>query len=457
MTFMRIFLTRYFYVLAIGLGLLSLLGFLQVLALAKAAVLVAHSQVSGLMLVVIEYLGLVTCMTGVRSFCVYATQLWELSANESFVLEAAAEMEGRTEWYADLNARNQRAGTLSGNGLETVSSTVGFISQYLQQFMSLLGVTFGIAIAMSSTIFIATFASLTLSSIAAYLYQPVIATIVAKREQVRINIRQSVLKCWPNVTTGNSITSRRWRMEFSQIFRSFRQSSMEFVRSSIFIQTLLAILVVAPYLAYMHFLLTRSSIADVLIAFVSLLPRIQELISSSIKMVAMSVSFGALLAQFKTIVTAIRLPVVAEPIDRISWGKISFWVDDQPAIINAVDTLSELLKTHAGVRVCIQGQNGSGKSTLLLGLKHRLGPSAFYYENSDALLAGDRCSEMSKGQRARSQLMDILRESEVRILLLDEWTAHLDRVVIAELEEALSTSLRGGVSIVEVRHHVAVA
>ena len=452
MRFTKIFRTKCLYVLAACLFVLSVFGFLQVLVLARAAELISDRNSSELLVAIFTYLSLVIFSAVFRAFCAYTSQLWELSANRAFVLCAAMELNGRTEWYADADAQGKRMGTISGNGLESVSGAITFFSQYLQQVMSLIGVAIGIGVAMSTSIFFATGASVVLSVLAAYVCQPTISKVVNEREESRIEVRKIILKMWINVTAGNDITKNRWEENFCNAFQSFKRLSLRFVALSAAIQFMLGFVVVFPYFIYAIYVLRGGSLFDMLIVFITLLPRMQELIGSSVKMVSMSVSFGALVSQLGAIKKAIKLPHIDKPFTRIEWKNIHITVNNNHFMFNNKEELFDFIFCHPGTRICIRGHNGSGKSTILLYLKKRFGGDAFYYENSDMLLAGNVTSQISKGQRARKQLIDITNVTKARILLLDEWTAHLDSKVTAEMDEILDCRGKRGTTIVEVRH-----
>lgn len=112
-------------------------------------------------------------------------------------------------------------------------------------------------------------------------------------------------------------------------------------------------------------------------------------------------------------------------------------------------TVRELLDglPNARGRFLISGRNGSGKSSLLRALKAR---------SEDAVLLGPNIlleHEDAAGSTGERQLraIDSLIAQGVRILMLDEWDANLDRANMETLDRRLDAHAKASL-VVEIRH-----
>lgn len=105
-------------------------------------------------------------------------------------------------------------------------------------------------------------------------------------------------------------------------------------------------------------------------------------------------------------------------------------------------------------RITLIGQNGVGKSSLLLQLKEQFGNNAYYLPAKHSLFFANAMSHQgSSGQQLLSQVDELTKitSDDIKVLLLDEWDAHLDRKNMAMIDEKL-IKLANQFLIIEIRH-----
>ena len=104
-------------------------------------------------------------------------------------------------------------------------------------------------------------------------------------------------------------------------------------------------------------------------------------------------------------------------------------------------------------RITLIGQNGVGKSSLLLQLKEQFGNNAYYLPAKHSLFFANAMSHQgSSGQQLIRQLSELKSElSDIQVLLLDEWDAHLDRKNMAMIGDWLN-HWADDLLIIDVRH-----
>ncbi|UXZ05245.1 ATP-binding cassette domain-containing protein [Moraxella nasicaprae] len=105
-------------------------------------------------------------------------------------------------------------------------------------------------------------------------------------------------------------------------------------------------------------------------------------------------------------------------------------------------------------RMTLIGQNGVGKSSLLLQLKEHFGDKAYYLPAKHSLCFANTMSyQGSSGQQLLSQLDELSKvaSDDIKVLLLDEWDAHLDKNNMAMVDEKL-IKLANQFLVIEIRH-----
>ncbi len=453
LNYRRVFLTRQCLYFACLIAISVWPSYAQVRVLGEIGDVIALKRFGDVEIRFVLYLCLLGLGSLVRAACGMVGQVWEATAIRAFIAEASATIYNRPEWQASKEARQACTAIIAGNGMEAVFGTVGFATQFLQQLAALLGIISGIAVVLSTQVVLYVAAGVAAGGAIAYGCNPLIARAVRARESARINLRRSAQECWPNTVPGNGLTFERWSARFQEVFRVYFERSLRFFTWSMIVQLAVATVVIAPVSWFFYQQFRAGNVGSVVVSTFVLLPRLLELVSSSIKMIAMSTSMSSVIHQLAVIRDGLKLPPIMDLRGRINWCRIRFSTDGKQATLGSVEDVLAVLTAAPATRLSLRGENGAGKSTLLACLKRELGQRAFYFQASPDLIVGNVAEDCSTGERTRKQLADIMMSHRHQFLLLDEWSAHLDPTVAAIIDEQIDAFVALGVTVVEVLHH----
>jgi Fe-S cluster assembly ATPase SufC len=116
-----------------------------------------------------------------------------------------------------------------------------------------------------------------------------------------------------------------------------------------------------------------------------------------------------------------------------------------------IQNIEQLLNLGIG-RHTVRGPNGVGKSVSLALVKHQMGQHAYLLPASADLYLGIETRGFSSGQRTLAYLRTIFASPDLpKIILLDEWDAHLDNEFRDKVDQEIENISRSRV-VIEVRH-----
>lgn len=264
----------------------------------------------------------------------------------------------------------------------------------------------------------------------------------------RQNLTATMLRGWDNITIGNSNNYKAWFHRFGQwIANSNHTASKDILTQGFFsfIASTMAILIIGGVNCYLIYNYTDiSKIAALLVT----LPRQLQLIQFIFQIFSRVLEWRSLskrIQLFEDFLFYLKKPM---PFSYCQYDLLSFdGLEKRPQ--NMIEFV-ESIKNKSSGRVTVRGPNGSGKTTLLEVLKIEL-QDLVWMIVPHAQLDFENVSESisSEGER----LIKILSEGEnlPKIILLDEWDAHLDDKNIRTLNEKIN-NLSKNSTIVEVRH-----
>ncbi|MDR0314311.1 MAG: AAA family ATPase, partial [Treponema sp.] len=116
---------------------------------------------------------------------------------------------------------------------------------------------------------------------------------------------------------------------------------------------------------------------------------------------------------------------------KISWGSLMLTMATERKPLNKFDDLITYTNDFSKGRYTITGDNGSGKTTLLAEVKVKLGDKAYILPSQSKMVFLNETDKkgFSTGEKAIENLKEIAQNvdnTNVSVLLLDEWNANLD-------------------------------
>jgi ABC-type multidrug transport system fused ATPase/permease subunit len=308
----------------------------------------------------------------------------------------------------------------------------------------------------------------------------------AENQRATNSMTARTYTAWDNITSGNRYNFRIWHLGFKKRLRDALHAQIRVIMAKqgvAAVSGIASLLVIMAYLAYVAGHNTQN--AALLIALAATLPRQIELSYNVHDLASGWSDIQALWTRMKGASLAMQAQADEDFNDRIRMDLLRLVYQPPSTSPVAADVATALpLATfeaacamlpqlQRGV-VQVRGSNGAGKSTLLAALKQRLGSSAYYWPTSTKLAfefaaaeaaakeeaedgediedAGETLSAgFSSGERQLQSLTEIVRHTDAKVYLLDEWDANLDAANRAKAQ-GLIDELAARSLVIEISH-----
>ncbi len=303
--------------------------------------------------------------------------------------------------------------------------------------------------------------------------------IYAENQRATNSMTARTYTAWDNITSGNRYNFRTWHAGFKHRLREALKSQIRAIMAKQGIAAasgIASLLVIMAYLAYVagH----NAQNTALLIALAATLPRQIELSYNVHDLAAGWNDLQALWTRMKGASSAMQVQADEDFSSRIHMAQLRL-VYQAPGQDSTAATPLPLASFEAACAmlpqlqrgvVQVRGSNGAGKSTLLAALKHHIGSSAYYWPTSTKLAFEFAAAEMaaqeeqddeeeatpsskgfSSGERQLQSLTEIVRQTDAKVYLLDEWDANLDASNRAKAQ-VLIDELSARSLVVEISH-----
>jgi ABC-type multidrug transport system fused ATPase/permease subunit len=316
-----------------------------------------------------------------------------------------------------------------------------------------------------------------------------INNLYADNQRATNSMTARTYTAWDNITSGNRYNFRTWHAGFKQRLRVALKAQIRAIMAKQGIAAgsgIASLLVIMAYLAYVagH----NAQNTALLIALAATLPRQIELSYNVHDLAAGWSDVQALWTRMVGASTAMQAQADDDFNDRIRMADLRLSYVPPSTAGNMREGSATLLPLASFDAACamlpqlqrgtvqVRGGNGAGKSTLLAALKHHIGSSAYYWPTSTKLAfefaaaetaaieeidedseAADDASQavtsngFSSGERQLQSLTEIVRRTNAKVYLLDEWDANLDATNRAKAQ-ALIDELAARSLVVEISH-----
>ena len=264
-------------------------------------------------------------------------------------------------------------------------------------------------------------------------------------QQSRLNLTAKLFDSWDNVVIFNKHNYTLYNNMVQKSFaiaknNSVKSTSIQHINSSLGM-----IILMLPVFVVTAFIFNKNwQDAATMAVLVATLPRQIQLLQMCYALIGYHTSIGVI----KTM-----LDGILEVLQPIAVNLDNYIQADQIRVKQTGDIFDSTQLPKQG-RVTLIGNNGVGKSCMLLKLKEDYQEQAYYLPAKHNLYfnyKSDKAHKGSTGQQLIKQIQEIREDDQSRIVMLDEWDAHLDRentqIIDQYLDELAQTRL-----VVDVRH-----
>ncbi len=323
-----------------------------------------------------------------------------------------------------------------------------------------------------------------------------VSSIYAENQRATNSMTARTYTAWDNITSGNRYNFRIWHAGFKKRLRDALHAQIRAIMAKQGLAAgsgIASLMIIMAYLAYVagH----NAQNTALLIALAATLPRQIELSYNVHDLAAGWSDLQAIWTRMTGASLAMQVDADEDFNDRIKMKELRLvYLPPQDAASASGQTAtssthSTALPLDSFAAACamlpqlkrgvvqVRGNNGAGKSTLLAALKHHIGASAYYWPTSTKLAFDFAAAEMaakedeeaqemtddadtasaskssgfSSGERQLQSLTEIVRQTQAKVYLLDEWDANLDTANRAKAQ-ALIDELAARSLVVEISH-----
>ena len=301
-----------------------------------------------------------------------------------------------------------------------------------------------------------------------------VADIYLENQRQNNRVTAHGYTAWDNVFTGNSYNLHLWLKEFKMRMRDCLRAQIKAIMTREGLSAgggIIALTIVFATMAYVA--IRGAGDTALLIGLAATLPRQIEMTNQIHEFSNGWNDVLAVWTRFGGITGSMNPQYDSDFASRIKFDRLVLIYGDDLCLAATVPEAVEAVMGKQTGRINVRGGNGSGKSTLLTALKAELKNRAYYWPTNDRLAfqfaKGHEVEEeiedaetgvkskkkkkrgFSSGERQIKSLQEIVRHTDARIYLLDEWDANLDaanRKIADDLVEELSARAR----VIEISH-----
>lgn len=454
-----------------ALGCFSLLTFQQIIE-ASSTIWLVQMMVkitAGENFLFYLYIYLASLVIPYAPGCIALTlkAFWKQEAQRSFINAFVLSNRNQIGEWSNKGLKEEKLSILTAEGPIALHALIDYLFDLFSYVLSVFFNIFALSVVVEPLFALAYGVSVLTVIVVMKAKRTIQRRLTQKALTARIDLYQSLLAAWDNVLLGNRYNFKLWEDRTTQRLNRCLQKNVDLERFdqglAIVISLLTSIpsLVVVIYHAHTHY----HDLAS-LASFLVTLPVLFMILSYTYQ--TLSLIFRAAMHRSKlaSIYKAIQPVQESEAVmeKKVKWPKIQII----PSLIPFLNTSEQdhvslagpkaltsyqelLVYAKSSGRVTLRGENGAGKSTLLMLVKHALSEKAFFLPTQNQLSFISETNKYSTGESLKNRLIEILEKVDVKVLLLDEWDANLDK----ENQECLSAlidEIAKTKCVIEVRH-----
>ncbi|MGV6987817.1 hypothetical protein ACWA5Z_02255 [Testudinibacter sp. P80/BLE/0925] len=352
----------------------------------------------------------------------------------------------------DRTLKDQRLPFIASEGFLTIDESYRFLFDGVSL---LLNVSFNIAVLawiLAPSIMLSYLLGVLLAALAVFAFKQRIYQRGQAAQQGRTKLQRTLSLAWDNVLLGNRYNQHYFNQALQQNQNEALKTAVSNRGWNHLASSLGMLLMMSPVLAWTAILFYQHQNDTALLAvLVATLPRQVLILQYTDILISVATGWSGMKAKLQGLQSAVAVPQNSLN-GRIQWDKLQAQAQNCDGEFSLATLPNHALKCG---RITLRGANGCGKSSYLCWLKQQLGEQAYYLPAQHELLFADNTA-LSTGQtlkRNLHELADDLNSDKhaVRMLLLDEWDANLDKDSIDTLNQLIA-ELSQRCLVIEVRH-----
>lgn len=352
-------------------------------------------------------------------FSIVFLEKGKYAAWQSYVNKFNAHFLGKATLFNDHHLKQTSTALISQESKDTIDdmSNIGFDLLALVLNVSLnIGV---IAFVLDKSILLAYGIGMGLSFGLVYLLNNKIDKTATTAQNARLNLIGKLHHSFDNVILNNAYNYKLFKNQIDSQFIKTTSDHITAEKVRYLSATLGMLVLMLPVLLMLFYLFkTHLNNTAMLAILIATLPRQVQLLQMCYTLISYNVGIAMIKARIKGLFEIFKnddfdlTPFIQQDNIKVLQTGLTFDKDNLP-------------KTG---RITLIGENGVGKSSLLLTLKQKFGDTAYYLPVKHQLCFDNKNTHQgSSGQQLIRQLSELKSElSGIKILLLDEWDAHLD-------------------------------
>jgi len=395
-----------------------------------------------------------------------------------FMLRFARENRGKVQLFGDKPAREQVEPFLTGETFQCFFNLIYELEFTLKLFLGLVFNALVLGTEIDLSLPFAYVGALGALLLMQWALQKPIATTYLENQRMNNRVTAQGYTAWDNIFSGNRYNQRLWLAAFKGRLREALVAQVRAIVAREGMSAMSGIISLAIVFATITVVaVSNASDKTLLIALATTIPRQIEMTYELHLLASGWNDFIAVWTRFGGVAASMQPRPQPDFDDRIKFERLVLREGDTANVVSSLSDALRIVQARPTGRINIRGPNGAGKSSLLASLKTELRQRAFYWPTSDRLAfqfvggvvpvdvegGGDDDDEVvvaesidqklgfSSGERQIKSLEEIVKETDARVYLLDEWDANLDAANKAKAD-ALIDALAARARVVEISH-----
>lgn len=354
---------------------------------------------------------------------------------------------GKSTYFSDTKIKNEAIANLSQESKATIDTAMTIAFDVFASFFNIIFNILVIAFLLNSSIIAGYFIGILLSAIFIKKINNRIGITAHNAQQSRIMLVSSLLNAWDNIILNNTHNYQLYEKILQKDFKKtvdneIKAESTRNISSSIGMILLLVPVVVCTIIIFYY----NLNNYEVLAVLVATLPRQIQLLQICYALIGYAVDIKSLHT---------RIEGIFAIFDGNKKELNSYIQHDKITVYQTGEVFDKNKFPDIG-RITLIGENGVGKTSLLLQLKQEYQELAFYLPAKHNLIFNyhqESHHQGSTGQELIKQITELSQNLEIKLLLLDEWDAHLDSNNVKIIDELLY-NISKHCLIIDIRHRL---
>ena len=378
-------------------------------------------------------------------FCVTNTERAKYDAHKLYNDTFHTVFLGKTHLLSSDELQSTATTTLAQESNYTLETVIDSTFDISALVLNVLFNVLVIAWFLDGTLLLGYAVGIIFASIFVHFRRHTLKTAAKTDQQSRLNLAAKLFDSWDNVVIANKHNYTLYNNMVQKSFvtakyNSVKSTSIQHINSSLGM-----IILMLPVFVVTAFIFNKNwNDAATMAVLIATLPRQIQLLQMCYALIGYHTSIGVI----KTMLDGILEVLKPTTVD------LDTYIQANQIRVQQTGEIFDSTQLPKQGRVTLVGNNGVGKSCMLLKLKDHYQEQAYYLPAKHNLYFNyktDKAHRGSTGQQLIKQIQEIREDDQSRIVMLDEWDAHLDKdntqIIDQYLDDLAQTRL-----VMDVRH-----